>query len=332
LIIAEKPSVAGKIANAIGRAQKKSRNQAPYYEVDTDRGLVYVAPAVGHVYSLSETKNKKWNLNYPVFDVEWDPIYDVQKGSAYTKGYINNIKSLCKEADSFVNACDYDIEGSVIGYNVLAEACGVDPKTDSVKRMHFSTVTFPDLKRAYDNLEDFDFGQTEAGLTRHKLDWFYGIKLSRALISAMRSTNARGTLSIGRVQGPALKLLVDKEREIKAFVPTPYWVISALMNKDNDFEAVHTTEKFQDEEKARLAYARVEKQDSGTVKEVNRREYKQPPPNPFDLTSLQIEVHRHHRIPPKQTLEIGQSLYENGYISYPRTSSQQLPPAICYKK
>lgn len=333
LIIAEKPSVAGKIAFAIGSAQKKNRAGVPYYEVDTVDGKAYVAPAVGHVYSLQEKANKKWNLDYPVFDVEWDPIYQVQKGSAYTRGYITSIRELSKGADEFVNACDYDVEGSCIGANVLKHACGVDPfkEKDKVRRMHFSTVTAPDLNRAYENLEEFDAGQTEAGLTRHVLDWYYGINLSRALISALRSTNTRGTLSIGRVQGPALKTIVERELEIRRFVPEPYWVISALMSKGKDFEALHAKEKFWKEEEAKKAYGKVEGQKTGKVTGVNRKRYKQPPPNPFDLTSLQVEAHRHFRIPPKKTLEIGQTLYENGFISYPRTSSQQLPPTIGYK-
>ncbi len=337
LIIAEKPSVAGKIAQAIGSAQKKARSGVPYYEIDTSDGKVFVAPAVGHIYSLQEKKNKKWNMVYPVFDIEWDPIYEVQKGAEYTKPYIHNIEALSKGADEFINACDYDVEGSVIGYNAVMNACGVDPLNNPkdrarVKRMHFSTVTIPDLARAYENLEPFDAGQTEAGLTRHVLDWYYGINLSRALTSAMRAANTRGTLSIGRVQGPALKLIVDKERDIKAFIPTPFWVISAIMHKEHDFEAIHVREKFEKEDEAKVAYDKVKDKKTGKVKSIDRRQYAQPAPNPFDLTSLQLEVHAQHHISPKDTLEIGQTLYENGLISYPRTSSQQLPPAIGYKK
>lgn len=337
LIIAEKPSVAQKIASAIGDAQKKAKSGVPYYEVETTEGKVFVAPAVGHIYSLQEKKNKKWNMVYPVFDIEWDPIYEVQKGAEYTKPYIHNIESLSKGVDEFINACDYDVEGSVIGYNALNNACGIDPLNKPkdrarVRRMHFSTVTVPDLAKAYENLEPFDAGQTEAGLTRHVLDWYYGINLSRALTSAMRAANTRGTLSIGRVQGPALKLIVDKEREIKAFIPTPFWVISAVMHKEHDFDAVHVKEKFEKEEEAKAAYDKVKDKKAGKVKAVDRRQYQQQPPNPFDLTSLQLEVHAHHHIAPKDTLDIGQTLYENGLISYPRTSSQQLPPAIGYKK
>jgi DNA topoisomerase-1 len=332
LIIAEKPKVAAKIAFSIGRATKKSRAGVPYYEVDADGKKVLVASAVGHVYTLQEKGNEKWNLNYPVFNLHWVPIYEAEKAVEYTKKYIDNIKELAREADSFVNSCDYDVEGSVIGANVLRFACGVDLDKDNIKRMHFSTITTPDLRHAYENMEDFDRGQTEAGLTRHVLDWYYGINLSRALTSALRKTRARGTLSIGRVQGPALKLIVDREREISKFVPEPYWVISALMNYEKkDFEAVHEQEKFWEEGAAKEVYDRVREAKKGSVKSVDKKQYQHPAPNPFDLTSLQLEAHRYHGIPPKETLEIGQTLYEAGLISYPRTSSQQLPPQIGYK-
>lgn len=333
LIIAEKPKVAAKIAFSVGKAIKKSRAGVPYYEVDADKKKVIVAPAVGHVFTLQEKGNEKWNLNYPVFDLHWVPIYKVSKSAYYTKKYIDNIKELAQKADEFVNACDYDVEGATIGANVIRLACGVNPWESNVKRMHFSTVTFPDLKRAYENMEPFDAGQTEAGLTRHVLDWYYGINLSRALTSALRKTHTRGTLSIGRVQGPALKLIVDRERDIRKFIPKPYWVISALMDYEKkDFEALHEKQKFWEESEANSVYDKVKDAEKGDVKSVEKKIYHHPAPNPFDLTSLQIEVHRHHGIPPKETLEIGQSLYEAGLISYPRTSSQQLPPAIGYTR
>ena len=231
LIVAEKPNVAEKLAGALGGAQKKNRGGVPYYELDHDGKHVIIAPAVGHIYTLSEKENKKWNLEYPKFDIEWVPSHTMDKGAAFTKKYLDNLRILGKKADEFVNSCDYDVEGSVIGYNVLKHAIGVDPKKDNVRRMHFSTVTAPDLKKAYENIEDFDFGQTNAGLTRHKLDWYYGINLSRALTSALRAGGRRGTLSVGRVQGPALKIMVDKERNIAAFVSEPYWVIDAILHK-----------------------------------------------------------------------------------------------------
>ncbi|MBN2518757.1 MAG: DNA topoisomerase I [Candidatus Altiarchaeota archaeon] len=332
LIVTEKPKVAEKIAYSLGRPAKKNRGGVPYYELDINGKHTVVAPAVGHVFTLAEKGNHKWNLDYPVFELEWVPIYAIEKGASYTKKYIENLKILSKGCDEFINSCDYDVEGSVIGYNVLVHAANVDPKKGKVRRMHFSTITTPDLKRAYENLEPFDSGQTNAGLTRHVLDWYYGINLSRALTRALRSSHMRGTLSIGRVQGPSLKLIVDRELEIEKFVPEPYWVITALMDFQKlGFEGIHKTEKFWKEDEAKDAYSKCKDKKEGIVKSVVRREYKQPAPNPFDLTTLQVECHRYHRISPKETLEIGQSLYEAGLISYPRTSSQQLPPAIGYK-
>ena len=332
LIITEKPKVAEKIAYALGRPVKKNRGGVPYYELDINSKKTIVAPAVGHVYTLAEKGNHQWNLNYPVFELEWVPMYSIEKGADYTKKYIDNLKILSKECDEFINSCDYDIEGAVIGFNVLLYACGVDPKDGKVKRMHFSTITTPDLRNAYENLENFDFGQTNAGLTRHVLDWYYGINLSRALTKALRTSHMHGTLSIGRVQGPSLKFIVERELEIKDFVPEPYWVISALLNFEKaNFESIHEKEKFWKEDEAKKAYEKCKNDKEGKVKSVTRRQYHHPAPNPLDLTTLQVECHRYHRISPKETLEIGQSLYEAGLISYPRTSSQQLPPAIGYK-
>ncbi|MEM5814700.1 MAG: DNA topoisomerase I, partial [Candidatus Aenigmatarchaeota archaeon] len=210
-----------------------------------------------------------------------------------------------------------------IGANVIRFACGVDPWKGNVKRMHFSTVTLPDLRRAYENLEPFDAGQTEAGLTRHVLDWYYGINLSRALTSAMRIKRGKGTLSIGRVQGPALKLIVDREREIKAFVPMPYWELSIHLK---GVEFMHTKGRFLDEAEADLSLERTAAK--AVVKSVERKEQAIPPQPCFDLTSLQLEAYRVFRYSPSRTLELAQNLYEASLITYPRTSSQKIPPSI----
>ena len=90
--------------------------------------------------------------------------------------------------------------------------------------MKFSTLTKSDLIEAYNNKEKhLNWGQAYAGETRHKLDWFYGINLSRALTDSIKAAGAFKVMSIGRVQGPTLKLLVDREKEIESFKPKPYW-------------------------------------------------------------------------------------------------------------
>jgi DNA topoisomerase-1 len=140
-------------------------------------------------------------------------------------------------------------------------------------------------------------------------------------------------MSTGRVQGPALKLVVDKEKEIKAFIPDPYWMISFNGIVNNvAIESWHEKDKIFDKKDADSVFAKVKDAKKGVVDKIDTKQFKQAPPVPFDLTSMQIEAHKCLRIAPKRTLEIAQELYTGGYISYPRTSSQQLPESIGYKK
>jgi len=329
LIITEKPNAALKIASALadGKPIKKSINKVPYYEVTHGNKDLIIGCAVGHLFGL---KQKEKVVKLPIFDVEWIPTSDISKGAAFSKKYLNVLKKISKQADEFTVATDYDIEGEVIGLNVVRFIC----KQKDAKRMKFSTLTKDELVKSYENAsKTLDWGQANAGETRHMMDWFYGINISRALTKAISTTGGFKLMSTGRVQGPTLKLIVDKEKEIKAFVPEPYWMIS-LNGKINSglIEAWHKDDKIFDKNKAETIYSKVKDEKKGKVKNVEAKKFNQLPPNPFDLTSLQIEAYRCTGITPKRTLEIAQELYTGGYISYPRTSSQQLPESIGYKK
>ncbi|MBI2647701.1 DNA topoisomerase I, partial [Candidatus Woesearchaeota archaeon] len=208
---------------------------------------------------------------------------------------------------------------------------------NDANRMKFSTLTQPDLIRAYkDKMPHLDWGQAEAGETRHRLDWVNGINYSRALTSAIKSIGAFKVMSTGRVQGPALKIIVDREREIKGFKPIPYWQIQLIgeynNNEINEIIAWHKEDKFWEKEKADIVIKKTKNQKEAKVNNVERKQYNQAQPFPFDLTTLQLEAYRCFNISPKETLDIAQELYTSGFISYPRTSSQQLPAAIGYAK
>ncbi len=330
LIITEKPSAAQKIAQALAdsKPKKYSVEGVPYYELQHKGKEVVVTCAVGHLYTL-EQKNKKKGWTYPVYDIEWIPSYE-KKGSEYTKKYLNQIKKLAKGASSFTVATDYDIEGEVIGLNVVKYAC----KQKDAKRMKYSTLTKDELIESFDKAsKHLDWGQAHAGETRHFLDWIYGINLSRALtLSIKNSTGRYKTLSAGRVQGPALKIIVDKEKEIGKFIPKPYWEVSMKYQKGRKkLEAQHQTDKFWDKKDADKVM-KTTKGHPAKVDDISTTEKKVPPPYPFDLTTLQTEAYRCFGYPPKRTLELAQELYIAGYMSYPRTSSQKLPPSIGYKK
>lgn len=323
LLIAEKPKVARKLANALGNPDTTKKGKVSYHEVDTKQGRVLIASAVGHVYTLEQTTS---GHEYPVFDIEWVPSYEVDEDNAYMKNYVDVVKELKDRADVYVNACDFDVEGSTIGANMLRFACGVN--LDNIKRMHFSTLTQDDLQEAFQNLEGFDKGQTYAGLTRHKLDWYFGINLSRALMSAVKTQNRFQVMSTGRVQGPTLKLLVDRERAIQEFEPDPYWQL--FFQGPGDFSAQYEEEKIWEEDTATQIHDACQGHD-GDVVDVEKRTYKHWQPYPFNLTDLQTEAYKQFNYRPKQTQQLAQQLYEQGVISYPRTSSQKLPPKIGYK-
>ncbi|MCK4319610.1 DNA topoisomerase I [Candidatus Micrarchaeota archaeon] len=313
LIVAEKPKVAYTIAKALHPSPKRiTEGKVAYYEFELNGEMVVVAPAVGHLFTLAE-KNK--TNSYPVFDIEWKPTYETSKSSYFSRPYVALLKKLGKEADLLTVACDYDIEGTLIGYNVYRFCYG---KKDAA-RMKFSALVPSELKDAYANKGELDLGNAHAGEARHILDWYYGINLSRALMSCLKTAGTFRILSIGRVQGPALNLLAEKEDAIKKFVSEPYWEVYIQCR---GFLFLHKANRFFDEEKAKKVHSRIGKTGIVANKEVSEK--KIPPYPPFDLTSLQTEAYRTFGFSPTRTLKLAQNLYEDSLISYPRTSSQKL--------
>ena len=328
LIITEKPKVSQRIASAIpGDAKRRRSGGVSYFEVTSNGEVIYVASAAGHLYSLKE---KKSSYSYPVFDVEWAPLYEVDKSKGYTRKYISLLKKLSSQAERFIIATDYDIEGELLGYNALRFACSAR----QAKRMRFSALTKPDLRRAYENLAEVDLALVKAGEARHVMDWYWGINTSRALSSAVKSFSRRfTTFSAGRVQTPALAILVQREKEIAGFSPEPFWRLTARLQVGRSrLRAEHEAGRIFDRGRAEALYGKVKDAKTAQVERVELKESTVPPPVPFDLGTLQSEAYRYFRLSPKATQDIAQSLYESGYISYPRTSSQKLPPTIGYRQ
>ena len=189
--------------------------------------------------------------------------------------------------------------------------------------MKFSSLTVEELQDAYDNrLPSIEWGQAIAGETRHFLDWLYGINLSRALMGAVKAAGKFKVMSIGRVQGPALNLIVEKELTIKAFKPSPYWQVflDVVDSNKNKLVVKHNRDIVKKNELDK--FRKLE----GKEGEASTKKTKQTitPPVPFDLTTLQTEAYKFHGITPTNTLASAQKLYLNGLISYPRTSSQKI--------
>ena len=323
LIIGEKPSQAQKIAEALSEKKpiKHTDNKVTYYELTHKGKKIYVGCAVGHLYNLKEKDKKKKGWTYPIFsnELSWFPSYEISKSAEYTKKYVDTLSELSKKADSFIVACDYDLEGSLIGYNVLRFIA----KQKDGRRMKFSTLVKEELIDSFENAsKHLDFPLIESGEARHLIDWMWGINLTRALtLSVKNATKGFKLLSSGRVQGPALKILAEREKEIQKFKPEPFWELEAL----GDVDSKHKKDKFTDEKEVKKIFSKIKDEKSAILEKITKRTQSQSPPNPFDLTSLQLEAYRIFRINPKETLAIAQKLYTKAYISYPRTSSNQFP-------
>ncbi len=324
LIIAEKPNAATKIAAALARGkppERKTKGKTYWFEVERNGKKIAVAPAVGHLFGIAPSAS---GSDYPLLEGEWRPTFEISDDNAYAKDYYENIRALAKNADSFVNACDYDVEGEVIGDNIIEFIC----KARAARRMKYSTLTADELEASYENAApQASHGMRDAGRARHYLDFAWGLSISRALMAAVRRAGAFRVLSIGRVQGPALALLAEREKKIAAFESTPYWQLVALYEGT---EFLHRKQRFENEAEADAALARSDK--DGFVSVLDKKKLKLKPLPPFDLTTLQTEAYRCFGVNPARTMQIAQSLYEAAFISYPRSASQKLPPQLNLKK
>jgi DNA topoisomerase-1 len=310
-----------------GKPKKTVNNGVPYYQAYRN-GNIVIVPALGHLYTVASKQKAK--RDYPVFDYHWVPRYQADRGASRIRVWLKVIAQLAENAEGFVDASDFDIEGSIIGHCILKYACG--GKEETAKRMKYSTLTKEELQESYAHLLlNLDFALIEAGLTRHEVDWLYGINLSRALTTAAKSSSGQyATLSTGRVQGPTLKFLEAREKTIKCFVPTPYWSITAKITiKDTVFGVEYG--KILENKAEATAIRDACKTMEGQIETVTVKEFEQNPPLPFDLGSLQSEAYRIFKYTPIRTSNIAQHLYLDALISYPRTSSQKLPPRIGYK-
>jgi DNA topoisomerase I len=334
LIVCEKPDAAARVARALdedGDPHRTDTLGVSYYESRRRQDTIIVCSALGHLYSV-DSKGHTVRRYYPVWDYKWKPRHRIDKESARLSRWIQTISILARSTDRFINACDYDVEGSLIGYTILRYACnGAQAKA---QRMKFSTMTKKELQTAYRTiLPNLDYSQVEAGRCRHELDWLYGINLSRLLTeSTLKQNRGYSTLSTGRVQGPTLKFVVQREEEIQCFAPTPFWTIDATIQHEGQTYPL----EYEKEKIPILAEAiRIVVDCKNALLEVANTESRtgeQPPPYPFDLSSLQSEAYRHFGYTPARTLALAERLYLDALISYPRTSSQRLPPDIGYSE
>ena len=288
-----------------------------------------VKASMGHVRDLPKSK-----LSVDVENLTFDPTYENVRGRATL---IAEIKKAAKQADSVYLATDPDREGEAISWH-LVEAAELG-KAKNLKRVVFHEITNSAVAEAFSHPREIDMELVNAQQARRILDRIVGYKLSPVLWGKVK----RG-LSAGRVQSVALRIIVDREREIEAFNPVEYWVITVDLETESGsrkftFNANLTSVPDQegkpvvDNESTAMAIKTDLEVATYTVSKVTRKEAKQRPRPPFTTSTLQQQAARSFRYSAQRTMRIAQDLYEGmeigsaepvGLITYMRTDSVNL--------
>ncbi len=308
-------------------------------------GEYEVLASVGHIRDLIDTKDvpkelKKTSVGKFSIDIEndFEPMYAISAGKSKT---VADLKSALKDADELLLATDEDREGEAIAWHLLQV---LKPKVP-VKRMVFHEITKEAIQSAVSQTRDIDENLVQAQETRRVVDRLYGYEVSPVL---WRKIN-RG-LSAGRVQSPAMRLVVERERERMAFVSASYYDVKAILDSkvsgDPNFEAkllsidgkrIATGESFNDlgelkadvrvlseAEASELAEGMKSSSVQIEVASVEAKPSTRRPAAPFTTSTLQQEASRKLRMSAKQTMDTAQSLYQDGHITYMRTDSPTL--------
>ncbi|SDK27858.1 DNA topoisomerase I [Natronorubrum texcoconense] len=328
LIITEKDNAARRIADILsGGTYDSSREKGVnVYEWGGKRcvGLS------GHVVGVDfPAEYSDWR------DVEPVELIDASVEKTATKeNIVATLRILSRKATRVTIATDYDREGELIGKEAYDIVRDVDDEVP-IRRVRFSSITENEVQSAFDEPDDLDFDLAAAGEARQIIDLIWGAALTRFLsLSAGQLGN--DFISVGRVQSPTLKLIVDREREIEAFDPETYWELFADLQKregeTTPFDAQYfyrdeddnEAERVWEEAAASEVYEILAERDSATVVDVNRRTRTDTPPAPFNTTQF-IRAASAIGYSAKRAMSIAEDLYTAGYITYPRTDNTVYP-------
>jgi DNA topoisomerase-1 len=253
-------------------------------------------------------------------------VYAPLRKTPAEKGIIRSIKNLAAKAQGVIIATDFDREGELIGADALSMVRAVAPDVPA-SRARYSALTKDEINHAFSHQVNLDVALAQAGESRQWIDLIWGAVLTRFLTIA-KFAGFGNVRPSGRVQTPTLALIVAREEERMAFVPEDYWVIKAGFDADGErFECTHATERFKDEAAALRVMAAVEGQSTGTVTAIEKKERKVAPPVPFNTTSLQAAAAA-EGLSPGRTMRIAESLYMDGYLSYPRVDNTVYPASL----
>ncbi len=268
-----------------------------------------VVSSFGHIRDLDKKNNGVDVKN------NFEPKYIIP---ADKKKVVSDLKKLSKKAETVWLASDEDREGEAIAWH-LKEALKLDP--EKTKRIVFNEITKPAIQKAIENPRGIDENLVKAQQARRILDRLVGFEISPILWRKVKPQ-----LSAGRVQSVAVRLIVEREREIDNFVPeSKFRVVAEFISTENGnalFKA-ELNERF-DSEKEALEFLEKAKSSEFYVESITKKPVKKNPPAPFTTSTLQQEASRKLRFSVAKTMMIAQKLYEAGKITYMRTDSVNL--------
>ena len=307
-VVAEKPSVAQTIAAVIG-AKKRCDG---YWEGNGYR----VSWCVGHLAGLADAeqydpKYAKWEYDHlPIIPDTWQFVVAKDKKKQFT---VLRAQMNAADVSEVINACDAGREGEAI-FRTVYELAGCKKP---MKRLWISSMEDEAIRKGFSELRpgsDYE-GLHHAALCRNKADWLVGINATR-LFSVLYGNG--NPLNVGRVMSPTLAMIVQREAEISAFIPEPFYTVVLALS---DFTAV--SERIPDKAAAQQLQAACA-EGQAVVESVQRREKSEKAPALYDLTTLQRDANRLLGYTAQQTLDYMQNLYEKKLCTYPRTDSRYL--------
>lgn len=315
LCIAEKPSVAKELAQIIGA---KTRREG-YFEGNGFQ----VTWTFGHLCTLKEPNDyteqwKSWNLrSLPMIPQKFGIKLIDDDG---VKKQFATIEKLMTEAEEVINCGDAGQEGELIQRWVMSKAKCTAP----VKRLWISSLTEEAIREGFQKLQDgkkFD-NLYAAGSARAIGDWLLGMNATR--LYTLKYGQNRQVLSIGRVQTPTLAIIVNRQKEIDAFKPEPYFEIKTIY-REATFSAA--SGRFQNREDAALVLEEISRFEL-VIGKIETKNNTEAPLRLFDLTSLQVDCNRKFNMGAEDTLRTIQSLYEKKLTTYPRVDTTYLSEDI----
>jgi len=274
-------------------------------------GAYTVRASVGHIRDLP--KSNKDAIDIPLGFV---PRYEISKGK---EKVVSELKTLAKKATEIMLATDPDREGEAISWH-LKELIEEDKKIKApIKRVAFHEITKEAVLEALKNPRDIDLNLVKAQEARRVLDRLVGYDLSGIIWKKVRYG-----LSAGRVQSPALRIIMEREREIRAFIPEQYWTLEGIWETKKKNKITLSCVEEPRDEKVVTQILKLGNKEKWFVKDLKTSEQKRQPRAPFTTSTLQQTASTRLGFSPSRTMQVAQKLYEQGFITYMRTDSTNL--------